>query len=145
MGASLTADDGSGAAAGHAADLHDRRDHAVGGVAVVEPRRDQQLAGLAGLGGVDCSAGGVVEFDRHHHSGQHDRLAHEQHRHRDWFRHQSSKVESDALNPWRCSFVPSVALARVPITNVAVISSASVTSEIAVAAPLGDVDGHAAR
>ena len=82
MGAALAADHRSGAtAAGDAADLHDRGEHAVGGVAVVESRRDQQLAGLAGLGGVDSGAGSVVELDRHHHAGQHDRFAEEQHRH----------------------------------------------------------------
>ena len=102
----FTADDGGGTAAGNATDLHDRRDHAVGGVAVVKARGDQQLAGVAGLRGIDRSAGSVVEFDRDHHAGQHDRFADEQHRHRDWFSHQSSKVESDALNPGQGCFVP---------------------------------------
>ena len=82
MGAPLAAHDRRGAAAaGDAADLHDRREHAVGGVAVLQTRGDQQLAGLTGLRGVDRGTGGVVELDRHHHSRQHDRVADEQHRH----------------------------------------------------------------
>ncbi len=74
VGPLLTADDGGGAgAAGDAADLHDRRDDAVGGVPVVQPRSDQQLAVFrAGLRSIHRSLSGVVERDRHHHPRQHN-------------------------------------------------------------------------
>ncbi|WP_207546026.1 hypothetical protein, partial [Mycolicibacterium fortuitum] len=60
---------------------------------IVLPGSDQQFAGIAGLSGVDSRAGGVVEFDGHHHSRQDDRLAQEQNGHCNWFRHQTSKVQ----------------------------------------------------
>ena len=52
--------------------------HAVGRVAVGEPRGEQQLARRAGLGGVDDGLGRVVELDRHDHAGQHDEVGHGQ-------------------------------------------------------------------
>ena len=73
VGPALAAHDGGGAAAGHASDLQNRRDHAVGRVPVFEPGCDQQLPRFTGLSSVDRRASGVVERDRHHHSGQHDR------------------------------------------------------------------------
>ncbi len=41
MGAPITADHGGSATAGNASDLNDRRQHAVGGVAVIEPWGDE--------------------------------------------------------------------------------------------------------
>ncbi len=98
MGTPITADDGGSATAGNASDLNDRRQYAVGGVAVVEPRGDQQFPVFAGLRGVYGSAGGVVQLDRHHHSRQHDRLSQEKDghstRHARGFRH--SVLQSSA-------------------------------------------------
>jgi hypothetical protein len=79
-------------AARYPADLHDRGEHAVRGVAVLQPRSNQQLTAFAGLSSVDSGTGGIVQLDRHHHSRQHDRVTQEQHRHRLGFSHQSSKV-----------------------------------------------------
>jgi len=54
----------------------------VGGVAVVEAGRDEQLPGLAGgcggLGRVDRGTCGLIEFDGHDHARQDDRLGDKQ-------------------------------------------------------------------
>jgi hypothetical protein len=57
----LTAHDRRGTSTGDAADLQDRRRHPVGGVAVVETGRDQQLARIAGAGRVDRRPRGVAK------------------------------------------------------------------------------------
>ena len=77
----LTAHHSGSAAAGDAADLQDLGDHTVRRVAVLQPRGDEQLTGIAGLRSVDGSLGGVVQRDRHDHSGQHDGVGNKQHRH----------------------------------------------------------------
>ncbi len=106
-------DGGLPGAAGHPPDLQDRGQHAVGGVAVVEAGRDQQLGravGRTGLGRLDGGLRGVVQCDRHDHAGQHDRLGHEQDGNRDrrssGFGHHTSKVDSPALNLGGVGFVP---------------------------------------
>jgi len=78
----LTAYHRGGTTTGDTTHLHDRRDHAMGGIPVLEAGRDQQFAAIARLRGVDCGTGGVVQFNRNDHPRQHDRLADEEHGHR---------------------------------------------------------------
>ncbi len=89
--AALGAQHRGGPAAGEAADPVDHGHHAVGGVAVLEPRGDEDAGGLVVRlrdggrvvgepGGVDGRAGLVVELDGHDHAGEHDRVVEEHHR-----------------------------------------------------------------
>ncbi len=93
-------DDGGGATAGNAADLHDRGEHAVGGVAVVEPRRDQQLAGsVARLWAASTAARAASSSSiGTTMPGSTIGSLTNRHRHLQSFSHQTSKVEPDALN-----------------------------------------------
>jgi hypothetical protein len=51
----------------------------VRGIAVLEAGGDQQAVVVAGAGGVDRGAGGVVELDRDDHAGQDDDVLEGQH------------------------------------------------------------------
>ena len=95
-------------ATGEAAELHDRRDDAVGGITVVQSRGDQEFARLRGLRGVDGGACGIVQFDRDHHAGEQDGVGQEQHRQAIQFAHVSSKVKYFGLNFLVMAFVPQV-------------------------------------
>ena len=99
-GPATGAQHGGRCTAGEAAHLLDRGDHAVGRITVAESRREQQITFAAAAGGVDGGLGGLVELDRHDHSGQYDEIGNE----KDWqttaISHEKSprKDESDRLN-----------------------------------------------
>ena len=91
----------------NAADLHDRGDHAVGGVAVVQARGDQQLAvAVAGLRRVDGGPGGSSSSIGTTMPGSTIGSLTNSTGTEIASVIQSSKVEPDALNPGRGCFVP---------------------------------------
>ncbi len=107
VGALLGLDHGAGATAGEATDLLDGGDHAVGGVAVLESRGDQELVVIAGAGGIDGGSGGIVELDGNDHAGEDDDVLECQHGEGFQCAHGSLlRVESDGLNLRRGVLVP---------------------------------------
>ncbi len=80
LGAYADPQHGRGRATAQLADLLDRGDHAVGGVTVLEPRRDQQLGTGRGTGGVDGRPGFLIQLDGHDHAGEQHDVVEEQHR-----------------------------------------------------------------
>ena len=77
-GAPVGLEDRGGCPTAEAAHALDAGDHAVGGVAVLEPGGDQDAAVAAGPGRVHRGLGGLVELERHDHAREHDEVGDEQ-------------------------------------------------------------------
>ena len=71
---------GTWPAARKASDLIDGGHHAMGGIPVLEPWREQQPAVGASGGRVHCRLGGVVQLDGNHHAGEYHLVVQRKHR-----------------------------------------------------------------